>query len=129
MNTVIGGAFIENGNLLLVRKQDYWILPGGKPKEGESYIACLARELREELSWTKLDPSRVNFYHEFEGISPIRKVPIAVKVYHAGLLGSLRESSGEINAREWMSYGDMTDRKLSDVTREIVESLHSDRFL
>ena len=49
---VIAGAVVDGGRLLLVSKRaapDVFFLPGGKPEPGEAPLACLARELREEL--------------------------------------------------------------------------------
>lgn len=41
-----------NGKILLVRKRNtaMFMLPGGKPNEGEAEIDCLAREIYEELN-------------------------------------------------------------------------------
>ena len=49
---VIAAAVVDRGRLLLVSKRaapDVYFLPGGKPEPGESPLACLRRELREEL--------------------------------------------------------------------------------
>ena len=42
-------AAIQNRLLLLVRKGETWILPGGKPERHETNEACLIREVSEEL--------------------------------------------------------------------------------
>jgi mutator protein MutT len=54
--TVVTAAVIErHGTLLVTRRpkgvhlEGYWEFPGGKCEAGESFEACLARELREEL--------------------------------------------------------------------------------
>lgn len=50
---VIAAAVVDQGRLLLVSKRaapDVYYLPGGKPEPGESPLACLRREVREELS-------------------------------------------------------------------------------
>ena len=49
---VIAGAVLAGGRLLLVSKRagpGVWFLPGGKPEPGEPPLACLRRELREQL--------------------------------------------------------------------------------
>jgi mutator protein MutT len=53
---VVTAAVIErDGRVLVTRRQQgvhlegYWEFPGGKCDAGETYAACLARELREEL--------------------------------------------------------------------------------
>jgi 8-oxo-dGTP diphosphatase len=53
---VVTAAVIErDGHYLVTRRQkgvhleDFWEFPGGKCGEGESLVACLGRELREEL--------------------------------------------------------------------------------
>ena len=49
---VIAAAVLGSRGLLLVSKRaapDVFYLPGGKPEPGEAPLACLRRELREEL--------------------------------------------------------------------------------
>lgn len=67
MRIAIGAAIIDDGKILLVRKKQIWILPGGKPELGESDIECLCREVSEELSGTQLD--NIRYYGEFEGVA------------------------------------------------------------
>jgi len=66
MKQVIQGIVVEDGHVLLVRKNDAWIFPGGKLEEGESHLACLAREFREELSGTKINPKSAEYF-EYQG--------------------------------------------------------------
>jgi mutator protein MutT len=56
ITVVVAAAVIERGDrFLLTRRQrgvhleGYWEFPGGKCEAGETHIACLVRELREEL--------------------------------------------------------------------------------
>ncbi len=52
---VAAGVLVRDGRLLLGRRRDpsphseAWELPGGKTRPGESLVACLERELDEEL--------------------------------------------------------------------------------
>ena len=46
MNKAIRLVVIEDKKLLLVRKRDSWILPGGKPNEDEGGLECLLREIK-----------------------------------------------------------------------------------
>jgi mutator protein MutT len=56
MHEVVTGALVREGRVLLVHRSptrqaypDVWDLPGGHIEPGESELAALARELREEL--------------------------------------------------------------------------------
>jgi len=50
------GAIVQEDCLLLIRHQehvsgrDYWVIPGGGRKEGESEEACVIREMKEETN-------------------------------------------------------------------------------
>lgn len=82
MRTAISAAIIRNGAMLLVKKRNTWILPGGKPNEGESDTQCLIREItKEEVPGTKLSDFR--FYKSFKGRTPHSGDILLVRVYLA----------------------------------------------
>jgi 8-oxo-dGTP pyrophosphatase MutT (NUDIX family) len=58
-----GLVVIQNGKLLLAlsRNKNAWYLPGGKTDEGETSVAALIRELREELN-ISISPKDLVFY-------------------------------------------------------------------
>ena len=87
MRTAINAAIIKDKKLLLVRKKNTWILPGGKPESGENDLECLTREINEELSGTKIKD--ISFYREFKGKTPHKRDIINAKVYFAKLDGKL----------------------------------------
>ncbi len=128
--TAIGGIFIRDNRLLIVRKKNTWILPGGKPEGDESDIVCLALEFREELGG-KIDPDSVRPYKNFGGVSPHRGKPLEVRTYFVNILGetdSLRAQS-EILQVALVKYLDMVDYINSDLTWSMVGSLHDDHYL
>ena len=49
MRKAISAAIVSNGRIIVVKKGDVWILPGGKPDGNETDQQCLTRELGEEL--------------------------------------------------------------------------------
>jgi 8-oxo-dGTP pyrophosphatase MutT (NUDIX family) len=49
MISIKGVIWHEDTVVLLKNQRDEWELPGGKLKVGESFAACLAREIDEEL--------------------------------------------------------------------------------
>src|SRR3989344_6715594 len=99
MRTVINAAIIQDKKILLVKKKETWILPGGKPKLGESDLECLCREVHEELSGTELQ--NFMYYGKFKGKSPHTGDIVHVKVYLADIKGEIYGASAEIVASEW----------------------------
>ena len=125
MKKAIGAAIIENGKILLVRKNQSWILPGGKPEQGESDIECMCREVQEELSGTLL--KNMLYYSSFEGITPHSGEMLRAEVYFADIAGNLGKPSAEIQEARWMS--EIHEYNLSDITSKIVNSLQQKGYL
>jgi len=114
----IGAAIIRKGRLLLVRKRQTWILPGGKPKGGESDIRCLIREGKEELPGLRLRNFR--YFGTFVGTTPHIGDELRAEVYLAEADGEVCPSA-EINAAEWTREPEKFH--LSDITRKIILAL------
>jgi len=125
MRTAIGVAIIEDGKILLVRKRQSWILPGGKPEPNESDIECLCREVDEELSGTQLD--NIRYYGDFEGRTPHTGDILRAKVYFANIKEELCQPAAEIAEYDWV--GNPNQYNLSDITSKIVDSLTRDEYL
>ena len=69
VQSVISAVVIQGGGLLLVRKEEIWILPGGNPRTDESDVQCLFRELcDEEIS--RLRIKRLKYLRSFHGVTP-----------------------------------------------------------
>ena len=125
MRTAIGAAIINNGKILLVRKRQIWILPGGKPEFNESDIECLCREVSEELSGTQLD--NIRYYGDFKGRTPHTKDILKARVYFADINGKLCQPAAEIAEYSWVKDPNQYD--LSEITSKIVDSLIRDGYL
>lgn len=125
MRRVVGAAIIKDGEILLVRENQSWILPGGKPEPGESNVRCLRRELNEELSGTQLE--NIISYRRIQGRSPNVGDIVSAHVYFADIKGQLGQASGEIE--EALFVRDTTEYNLSDLTIRIIEALKKDGYL
>lgn len=126
MRKAIGAAVIDSGRILLVRKGSHWILPGGKPEGNESDLECLAREVGEELSGTKLKD--IKFYGTFEGITPHKGDLLTAEVYFAQIDGHLNPVRPGDTIKEscWVSREDAEGKYLlSDITKKVVDSLRT----
>ena len=125
MRTAIGAAIIDERKILLVRKRQSWILPGGKPEPDESDIECLCREVSEELSGTQLD--NIRYYGDFEGRTPHTRDILRAKVYFADIKGKLCQPATEIAEYNWIE--NPSQYNLSDITSKIIDSLTKDGYL
>lgn len=46
----IGAIILKDKKILVCKKKNKYIIPGGKPEIGENNVECLRRELKEELN-------------------------------------------------------------------------------
>jgi len=118
---------MEDRRVLLLRKKDTWILPGGKPENGETDEVCLRREIREELSSTEI--SNLNFYGNFQGQTPHKGDILEARIYLVSPIGKISVISAEIKEKRFVSYQEATSLNLSDITRKIVNKVYSDKLL
>jgi ADP-ribose pyrophosphatase YjhB (NUDIX family) len=124
MRRAINAVIIKDKKILLVKKRDIWILPGGKPIWNESDYGCLVREIREELSGTEIILKE--YYNSFIGKTPYKKDELEVRVYFAEIKGELNNPSEEISEARFVNP---YDYPISDITKKIVDSLMRNNFL
>lgn len=125
MRIAINTVVIQNKNVLVVRKRNTWILPGGKPQEGESDIQCLIREVtKEEIPGTRL--TNLRFYGEFRGKTPHRGDLLLARVYLAEIQGEIK-SGAEITDARWVRKPE--NYNLSEITGKIIKHLRKKGYL
>jgi 8-oxo-dGTP diphosphatase len=122
---VVAAAVVRDHGLLLVSKTaapDVFYLPGGKPDDGETDLACLARELAEELS---VEPDDPRFLAEVEETAALEGVPMRMRVYLAGLHGDPRAGAEIAHVRWYRSGEPFADRLAPAVERHVVPLLQA----
>lgn len=127
MRKAIDLLVILDSRILLARKGDVWILPGGKPEAGESDLECLYREGREELGTGVFAE---NFYKSFKGRAPHKKDILQADVYFCSLMNyeNLFPRKGD-SIKEIKFVSNPFDYNLSEITRGVVDSLVQDGYL
>ena len=92
---------IESNKVLLQAEKDQekLLLPGGRPIEGEDYLKCLKREVKEELS-AEVDEASLELLGTFEDVAADGKSILSAKLYLGKLLTSL-----SLLAKWKMSFG------------------------
>jgi ADP-ribose pyrophosphatase YjhB (NUDIX family) len=127
MITAIGAIVLKNKKILLVKKKETWILPGGKKELNEDNIQCLKREINEELSNTKL--KNIKYYKEFFGTSPHNKNKIRAITYFSDIDGKLNNIRKEDTVSKLNWTNNFSKYKISNITMKIIKSLQEDNYL
>jgi len=124
MRRAVSAVIIKNGCILLIRKKKTWILPGGKPKAGESDTECLLREIDEELQISLKNLRRLG--DEFIGITPHKGDTIYLRVYLAEIEGTIIPSA-KIEVSQWTITPE--SYKISDITKKVICFLRQNGYL
>jgi len=120
---VINAVVIQDGKLLLVKKKDVWIFPGGKLESGESELECLNREIKEELS-QNVEIDKSEYLETFEGgVAPHSGYEIIAKVYLAKISGQLVTDGKNDSISEMAWVDNFNDYYLSETTKNIINYL------
>lgn len=107
--------------LVLEKEKLYWMLPGGKKVNGESYEDCLERELDEELPMTKV---RVRGpLGNFQGETPNSKLPVSAEVFLGEYLSGPCVAEGEIAGATWVRRRKLKEFRLTNITQKVIWAL------
>lgn len=128
MRETIGVVIIRDGYILLVQKNETWILPGGKPEAGELDRKCLVREVKEELEIGLRIRSLVHIGGDFIGKSPHIGDTICLRIYLylAEISGEIIPSA-EIGEATWTNSPE--SYKLAESTEKAICFLRQNGYL
>ena len=121
MRIAYHGIIIQKRRILMLDKRGSYILPGGKPKEGESPKDCIKREIEEELSKTKVRVG--DYYDDFEGLTPHSKRHLVSKTYFCYVDGKVGEPSAEISSKVFINSRDKDNFNLLEISKKTLDSL------
>jgi 8-oxo-dGTP diphosphatase len=114
---VIAAAVLERRGLLLVSKRaapDVFYLPGGKPESGEEPLACLERELAEELG---VGVATAAPFAELRAPAALEGVEMWMTVFLTRLAG-VPAPAAEIAALRW--WPESSRLSLAPAVRDVV---------
>ncbi|MFC0337937.1 ADP-ribose pyrophosphatase YjhB, NUDIX family [Kushneria avicenniae] len=110
IHVVAGCLLDQDRRLLVVRKRDtqYFMLPGGKPEHGETPLATLARECREELG-ASLEEDELAMLGRFRARAANEAdTHIDADVFIIEALADTPRACGEIEEVRWIALDDDT---------------------
>jgi len=114
----------RKGMVLLTKRGDYWILPGGEIEPGEDELQCL-----EEVVSKEMEDQVVSIFKKLEktikGPSPVRDGDVEVSVY-VGDIGSKKMSDVKDCMAHWFSKESLRAIRLSNITKAVLEYYYSE---
>lgn len=114
----------RKGMILLIKRGDFWILPGKELEPGEDELLCVQSVVAEEMNdqvasiFKKLDKKVI-------GPSPVRGGDVEVSIY-VGDIGSKKRSDVKDCNAHWFSRESLRAIKLSNITKDVLELYFSE---
>ena len=122
MRQIANLLFIKHDEILLVKKKNLWILPGGKIRRRKSGLESLEKEIGEELN-TRIFIG--NFYKSFSRINFFGRDFLEVKTYFGSFIKNMT-SLNETGDIRFVS--DAYEYPVSGITKKIIDSLGRDGY-
>ncbi len=114
----------RQGKVLLTKKDDFWILPGGEVGPDDNELECLegvvSREMNDQLFsvFRKLGKT-------IKGPSPVRNGDVEVFVYVGDISSKKMSDVKDCNAH-WFSRESLPSIRLSNITKDVLDYYYSD---
>jgi 8-oxo-dGTP diphosphatase len=123
LRVVAAAIFDTEGRVLIAQRPEgkhmagWWEFPGGKVADGESDVAALVRELREELGVeTRPDEQLMTLTHQY----PDRQVELVL--WRATITrGEPRGLDGQ--SLKWVARGALGEERILEADRPFIEKL------
>lgn len=109
----------RRGKILLTKRGDFWILPGGEVEPGEDEMQCLeevvSREIKDQVAsvFKKLEKT-------IKGGSPVRNGDVEVSIYVGDISSKKMSDVRDCNAH-WFSRESMPSIRLSNITKDVLK--------
>lgn len=114
----------RKGMILLTKRGDFWILPGGEIEPGDDEMQCL-----EEVVAREMNDKVANVFRKLEktikGPSPVRPGDVEVSVYVGDISSAKRSDIKDCNAH-WFSRESIRAIRLSNITKDVLEYYYSE---
>lgn len=114
----------RKGMILLTKRGDYWILPGGEINPEEDELKCLedvvAKEMKDQVStiFRKLEKT-------IKGPSPVRDGDVEVSIYVGDISSKKMSDVKDCNAH-WFSRESLNAIRLSNITQAVLAYYYSE---
>ena len=114
----------RKGKILLIKRGDYWILPGGELEPGEDELQCLdevvSKEIKDQVStvFRKLERT-------VKGPSPVRDGDVEVSIYVGDINSKKMSDVTDCNAH-WFSRESLVSIRLSNITKDVLKYYFSE---
>jgi len=110
--------------ILLIKRGDFWILPGGEIEPDEDEMQCLeevvSREMNDQVSsiFRKLEKT-------IKGPSPVRDGDVEVSVYVGDISSKKMSDVKDCNAH-WFSRESIRAIRLSNITKAVLDYYYTE---
>ncbi len=104
----------RKGMILLIKRGDFWILPGGEIEQGEDEMQCLQEVVAREMN-DRVDCIFRKLEKTIKGVSPVRPGEVEVSVYVGDIISEKMSDGKDCNAH-WFSRDSLSAIRLSNIT-------------
>jgi ADP-ribose pyrophosphatase YjhB (NUDIX family) len=114
----------RKGMILLIKRGDFWILPGGEIEQGEDEIKCLEEVVARERN-DRVDCIFRKLEKTIKGISPVRPGEVEVSIYVGDISSAKMSDVRDCNAH-WFSRESISAIRLSNITKDVLAYYYTD---
>jgi ADP-ribose pyrophosphatase YjhB (NUDIX family) len=114
----------RKGMILLIKRGDFWILPGGEIEPGEDEMQCLEEVVVREMQ-DSVDCIFKKLGKTIEGPSPVRSGDVEVSIYVGDISSKKMSDVRDCNAH-WFSRESIAALRLSNITQAVLDYYYSE---